>query len=113
MKADWINFQTVYSSGGSVIPHNAWQWYTIKATASDGTPLPYAYVSIYSNGTNIAFRNATDKTSILNPAWVRLNNLGEFCLELKSIYSSSQTFILYAVVGSIVGQKTITQEAPR
>ena len=112
MKADWIDFETTYSTNGSTIPYNVWQWYTTKATSANGDPIPYAYVSIYANGTGVAFRNATDKASIANPAWVRLDARGEFQLEIKSASGSPETFVLYAVVGSIVDEKTIAQEAP-
>jgi hypothetical protein len=112
MKIDWIDFEITYSSAGGSIPYNAWQWYTIRATAASGDPIPYAYVSIYANGTSVAFRNTTDETFIPNPAWVRLDANGEIQLEMRSTSGSTETFNLYAVVGSIVGQKTLTQEAP-
>jgi hypothetical protein len=112
MKVDWIDFETTYSTIGSTIPYNVWQWYTTKATSASGDPLPYAYVSVYANGTSVAFRNATDKASIANPAWVHLDARGEFQLEIRSTSGSPETFVLYAVVGSVVGEKTIAQEAP-
>ncbi len=112
MKIDWIEFQPTYSSSGNSISYNAWQWYTIKATTADGDPITYAYISIYANGTNVAFRNAIDKESTPNPGWVRLDVDGEYQLEIKSAHTSTETFILYVVVGSVVGQRTITQEAP-
>jgi len=111
-KVDWVNFETTYSTTGSTVPYNGWQWYTIRATTASGGPIPYGYVSIYANGTSVAFRNATDKASIENPAWMRLDARGEFQLEIKSTSGSPETFVLYAVVGSVVGEKTITQEAP-
>ncbi len=112
MKIDWIELNLTYSSSGNSVPYNSWQWYTITATTADGDPIPYAYASVYTNGTNITLRNASDQTSIPNPAWVRLNADGEYQLEMKSTNDASETFVLYAVVGSVVGQKTITQEAP-
>jgi hypothetical protein len=112
MKVDWIDFQVVYSSSGDSVPYDNWQWYTIKATSATGNPLPYVYVSIYANGTSIAFRNGVDKRSVANPGWVRMNAVGEYYLELKATYGSVQTFVLYASVGSVVGQKTVTQGAP-
>jgi hypothetical protein len=111
MKIDWIDFETTYSTTGSTVPYNVWQWYTIRATTASSGPIPYGYVSIYANGTSVAFRNATDKASIANPAWVRLDAHGEFQLEIKSTSGSPETFVLYVVVGSVVGEKTITQEA--
>ena len=112
MKIDWIEFKPTYSSSGNSIPYNTWQWYTIKAATANGDPIPYTYISIYANGTSVAFRNATDKESVSNPGWVRLNADGEYQLEIKSTHTSAETFVLYAVAGSVVGQKTITQEAP-
>jgi len=112
MKVNWIDLQVVYSSDGSSTPYNSWQWFTIKATSAIGDPVPYAYISIYANGTNVALRNGVDKISVVNPAWVRLNAVGEYYLELKVMHGSAQTFILYVVAGSVLGQKTITQESP-
>jgi len=111
MKIDWIDLQTTYSSTGDTIACNAWQLYSIEATTTGGGPVPYAYVSIYANGTLVYFRNVTDKVDIGNPAWVRLDSGGQFMLEVRSANGSGETFVLYAVVGSTVGQKTVTQEA--
>jgi hypothetical protein len=95
------------------MPYNVWQWYTIRATSASGGPIPYAYVSIYANGTYVAFRNATNNTALpSNPVWIYLDATGQYQLEVKSSSESSETFVLYIVVGSIVGQKTVTQEAP-
>jgi hypothetical protein len=114
MKIDWIDLQTTYSTTNDTILYNAWQLYSIKATTTSGGPIPYACVTIYANGTNIVFRNATDKTPVGNPTptGVRLDKSGIIQLEVKSTSGSSETFVLYAVVGSLVGQKTVTQEAP-
>jgi hypothetical protein len=112
MKVDWVDFETSYSSSGSSIRYNEWQWYTIKAATADGGIVPYAYVSIYANGTYVSLRNATDQILIPNPAWVRLNAIGEYQLDLKSEKLFSEVFVLYAVFGDVVGKKTITQEAP-
>jgi hypothetical protein len=113
LKVDWIDLQTTYSTMGDTVSYNVWQWYSLKATAATGDPIPYAYVSVYVNGTSIALRNATDKVSIgSNLAWVRLDAVGEFQLEVKSTSGSAESFVLYAVVGTVVGQKTIVQEAP-
>lgn len=64
-------------------------------------------------GTSIAFRNATDRSSVTNHAWVRLDAVEEYPLEAESASGSAETFILHRVVGSVVGQKTIAQEAPK
>jgi len=64
------------------------------------------------SGTSIAFLSATDGSSVTNPAWVRLDAAEEYPLEAESTSGSAEAFILYAAVGSAVGQKTVTQEAP-
>jgi len=112
LKANWIDFETSYSSTGASVPYKAWQRYTIMATTATGDRIPYAYVSIYANGTSVVFRNATDGTPISNPGWVRLDANGELQLELQSTNGTAEAFVLSAVVGSVLGQKTITQEAP-
>jgi hypothetical protein len=63
-------------------------------------------------GTSIAFRDATDRSPVTNPAWVRLEASGEYQLEAKPTTEPAETFVLYVVVGSVVGQKTIVQEVP-
>ena len=55
MKVDWIDLQTKYPTTGGTIPYNAWQWYSLRATTASGDPIPYAYVSIYANGTSVTF----------------------------------------------------------
>ncbi len=112
MKVDWITFQPTYSSSGENIPYDTWQEYLIEAKTAEGDPIPYAYISIYGNGTNIAFRNAITEESVSNPGWAYVDAEGEYHLEVKSTHSSPETFILYVVAGSVVGQKTITQEGP-
>jgi len=112
MSIDWINLQTTCSTTGESIPCDTWQRYMIKATTADGAPIPYASVSIYANSTNVVFRNAVTEVSLENPCWVYLNADGEYYLEIKSAHTSSEIFVLYAVVGSVVGQMAITQEAP-
>jgi len=112
MKIDWVELKVTYSSSGDSISYGAWQWYTITASATDGDPIPYAYISIYANGTNVSFRNATSKEMRGNPDWVRLNANGEYYIEIRSASESEETFTLYAVAGSVVAKKTISQEAP-
>jgi hypothetical protein len=97
---------------GEAIPYDARQWYTIKATNENGDSIPYYYISIYANGTNVTFRSPLDNSSIPNPCWVCLDAYGEYQIELRSAHTSSETFVLYAAIGSVLGQKTITQEAP-
>jgi hypothetical protein len=110
MKIDWIDIQTAYSTNGSTIPYNTWQYYSIIATTTNGNPIPYAYVAIYSNGNNTTFQNAIDGTNMTNPVWVYLDVSGTYLLKVNSASATSETFVIYAVVGSVVGQKTVTQE---
>ena len=112
MRIDWIELKSTYSSTGQTIPYNGSQWYTIAAATADGDPIPYTYISMYANGTSLVLQNATDEQAISNPCWIRLDSNGRFDLNLKSTNLSVETFVLYAVVGSTVGQKTIAQEAP-
>ena len=65
------------------------------------------------DGTSIAFLGATDGSSMTNSAWVRLDADGEHPLEVESASGSAGTFTLHKVVGGIVGQNTIAQEAPK
>jgi hypothetical protein len=111
VRVDWIELQDSYASTGDTIPYNACQWYTIQATGASGTPVPYVYVSLYANGTTVTFQNATDATSVPNPAWILLDANGTFQLQLKSATSPGETFVLSAAVGTVVEQKTITQAA--
>ncbi|HJX02904.1 MAG TPA: hypothetical protein VJ439_03470, partial [Candidatus Bathyarchaeia archaeon] len=80
--------------------------------SADGTPIPYAYISVYANGTNLTFRNAVDKSSVQNPGWVRLDANGEYQLELRSTNASGELFLLYSAIGDVVGTKAILQEIP-
>ncbi len=97
---------------GTVIQFGAWQNYIITSTSTSGAPTPYAYVSIYANGTSVNFENALDNSSINDPAWVQLDSKGTYQLKLQATSSSSQTFTIFASVGTTVGQKSILQEAP-
>jgi hypothetical protein len=56
-------------------------------------------------------KHAIVEPSVANSAWVRLDATGEYQLEAKSTSGSAETFVLYEVVGSIVEQKAIAQEA--
>jgi hypothetical protein len=112
MRVDWVELQDSYASTGDTIPYKACQWYTIQAKGASGTSVPYIYVSLYANGTTVTFQNATDATPVPNPAWIRLDANGTFQLQLKSATSLGETFVLSAAVGTVVEQKTITQEAP-
>jgi hypothetical protein len=109
MNINWIELQDSYAYVNDSIPYKAWVRYTIQATAASGNPLPYTYVSLYANGTTVAFQNATSGAFVSDPAWIQLDANGTFQLQIESITSSGETFVLYATVGNIVQQKTITQ----
>jgi hypothetical protein len=64
-----------------------------------------------SDVTSIAFRNARDGSSSMNPARIRLNAVGEYQIE-EPTTEPAETYVSYAVVRSDFGQKTIAQEAP-
>lgn len=112
MRVDWIEIKPTYDSAGLTIPYNGLQWFTIATATANGNSIPYAYVTIYANGTSLVLQNASDEQVISNPSWLRLDVNGEFQLYINSTSGSAETFTLYAVVGSALGQKTITQEAP-
>jgi hypothetical protein len=111
MNVNWIELRDSYAYVSDSIPYKSLVWYTIQATTTNGTPIPYTYASIYANGTSATLQNATSGASLLNPAWVQLDPNGKFQLQLGSTTSSGETFVLYVAVGTVVQQKTITQAA--
>lgn len=112
MNVDWIELQTTYESGGNTVAYGEFQEYTIKATSATGVSAAFMYASIHVNGTNIALLNAGTNQAIANPAWVQLDVNGEYRIKLQSTNSESETFVILVSVGTTVGQKTVTQEAP-
>jgi hypothetical protein len=112
MKVDLAELKAVYSSSGISIPFDTWWEYEIEALTPDGDPIPYAYASIYGNGTTLSFQNYYSKTPVSNPDWIYLDENGLYILEIMSSNGSTETFYIKSTVGSIVGEKTITQEAP-
>jgi hypothetical protein len=111
MRINWIELQDSYAYTGDNVPYKAWVWYTIQATGANSTPIPFTYASLYANGTTVTFQNATDGTPAPNPAWLLLDANGTFQLQITSITSSGETFVLYVSVGTVVQQKSITQAA--
>jgi hypothetical protein len=111
MKIDWIELQDSYAYTGDNVLYKAWIWYTIQATGASGNPIPFTYASLYANGTTVTFQNATSVTPVPNPVWLPLDVDGTFQLQIRSTSSSGETFVLFAAVGNIVRQKTITQVA--
>jgi hypothetical protein len=112
MKVDFVEYKAVHSSSGNSIPFDTWWECEIEALSPDGDPIPYAYTSIYGNGTNLLFQNYDSKTPVSNPGWVYLDENGLYILEIKSSNGSTETFYIKSTVGSIVGEKITTQEAP-
>jgi len=110
LKVDLIGLQTTYSFSGGTLPYGGWGWYTLRAEDPDGAPIPYAYASVYADGENVLLRNASNGEAMENPAWVRLDSNGEFQLEVSSRSPGGDEFTLYIVVGSLVGERRITQE---
>jgi hypothetical protein len=111
MKVNWIELQDSYAYVNDIIPYKAWQWYTIQAIAVSGNPVPFTYASLYANGTTVTFQNAKDGTPVPNPAWLQLDANGTFQLQVRSITSSGEIFVLYVAVGTVVQQKMVTQAA--
>jgi hypothetical protein len=109
MNVNWIELRDSYAYVNDTVPYKAWVWYTIQATATNGSALPFTYASLYANGTTVVFQNAISGAILQPPAWVQLDVNGTFQLQIESTTSSGETFVLYAVVGNIVQQKTIIQ----
>jgi hypothetical protein len=109
---DWIQIDLLYAASDNSIPFGGWQTYTIRSSSSNGVPTPYSYVSIYANGTDITLFDAVNNSAIPNPAWVQLDANGVYQIKLQATNSSGQKIDVFASVGTTVGQKTITQEAP-
>ncbi|MCX8151240.1 MAG: hypothetical protein N3D85_07045 [Candidatus Bathyarchaeota archaeon] len=115
INVDLVDANVDYLSSGNTIPYGAWQLYTIKATSANGNPIPYSSFAIYTNGTNVLLRKlpSDPNTTLSNPDWDNLNVNGEYSFYLKSTSATSEVFVLYVAVGTTLGQKTITQEAPQ
>jgi len=112
LNIDWIELRPIYPSAGENIQYDVWYEYKIAAITAEGDPISYGMVSIYGNGSSLSFRNAVTEIPITNPDWVYLDVDGEYYLKVKSVHGSSEIFYLRTVVGSVIGEKTITQEAP-
>ncbi|MDI9578324.1 MAG: hypothetical protein QM398_09345, partial [Thermoproteota archaeon] len=97
---------------GNTVAYGEFQEYTIKATSATGVSASFMYASIHVNGTNITLLNADTNQPIANPAWVQLDVNGEYRIKLQSTNSETETFVILVSVGTTVGQKTVTQEAP-
>ena len=112
MSVDWIVIKPIYPSAGDTIEYNLWREYRIEAVTSQGDPISFGVASLYGNGTTLTFRDAVSRIPISNPDWVYLDIEGMYHLELRSSFGSSETFYLKTVVGSILNEKTIIQQAP-
>ena len=67
---------------------------------------------MYGNGTSLIFRDSITKAPLSNPGWVYLDVGGRYYLELNSASMTQEDFIIKAVVGSVAGEKCVTQESP-
>ncbi len=112
MNADWITFKPTSPTTGNSIDYDTWQEYRLRVRTSNGEPVPYAYVSLFSDGSSVSLRDAKTKIPLTNPDWVYLDINGEYYLGLKSTSGVQQTFNLNVVVGSVIGDKEINQLAP-
>ena len=110
MYLDWIEIQPTYQSNGDTLSYGALQNYVITSVSADGEPTPYVYVSIYANGTSISLQNTATNASIANPAWVQLDSNGIYMFTLQSTSISQESFVVFASVGTTVGQKNVVQE---
>jgi hypothetical protein len=108
---DWAEINPTYPSTGETLPYGAQQTYIITSTSSSGGATPYVYVSIYSDGSNITLLNTLTNQAISNPAWVQLDVSGVYQFKLSSNSVSEDSFVIYASVGTTVGQKNVLQEA--
>jgi len=93
-------------SGLGTIPHNTWTSYTITVTSETGDPFPYAYISVYTNGTDVKLSGAGGSDHILG----NTDENGEYMVDIKSSNDDGEAFVFYAVVGSLLAQKNIYQE---
>ena len=108
---DWIEIDPTYQSTGETLLYGGQQTYIIQSTSSSGGATPYVYVSIYTDGSSVTLQNALTNQTISNPAWVQLDVNGVYQFKLQSSSLSQDSFVIYASVGTTVGQKTVLQEA--
>lgn len=106
---DWFNLELFSISDRKDIDYGNWQNYLITSTSFDDLPTAYSYVSIYANGANLLL-NSIDNSALANPAWVQLDANGNYLIKIQSTNPSAQTIVIYASVGTTVGQKTVIQE---
>ena len=111
MNVNWIELRDSYAYVNDSIQYKSLVWYTVQATAASGNYIPFAYASLYANGTTATFQNATSGASLPNPAWLQLDANGKVQFQVGSTTSSGETFVLYVAVGTVAQQKTIIQAA--
>jgi hypothetical protein len=109
---DWVEIEPTYLSTGETMQYGAQQTYVITSTSSSGGATPYVYVSIYTDGSSVTLQNALTNQTISNPAWVQLDVNGVYQFKLISTNQHEEEFVIYASVGTTVGQRTVLQEAP-
>jgi len=94
-------------TGPNTISFNFWTDYTIQIPSTTVTSVPI-YFSIYANGSSVTFFGIP---AISNPDWLHTDANGEYTVTLRSSNVAGETFVLYVMAGSLVGQKRITQES--
>jgi hypothetical protein len=109
---DWIQFKPRFECPANNILYGEWQEYRIRGLTTEGEPISYAYTSIFNNGTFVQTQDAITKAILTNPDWVYLDEQGEYYLEIKSTNGTTDTFFLKVIIGSVIGEKTITQQPP-
>ena len=112
LNMDWVTFKPTSPTTGNIIDYDTWQEYLIRVRTSDGQPVPYAQVCAWTDGSSVSMRDANSKASISNPGWINLDINGEYNIELKSATWTQETFNLNVVVDSVLGHKSVTQNAP-
>ncbi len=112
LNLDWIEFKTRYVWAASTLDYDVWYLYRIKAVTYGNEEIKYGIASIYNTGNNVAMRDAVTKSGLSNPDWVYLDENGEYYLEIKSSDLDGDAFSLYVTVGSVIGEKSVTQTIP-
>jgi hypothetical protein len=112
LNLDYLLYRPRYQTSGEVIQYNTWQEYMIQARTLNNEPVSYGPLVLYHNGTSVTVRESITKVILSNPEWTNLNLNGELLIEVLSTNISGETFTLRATVGSVVGEKRITQNAP-
>jgi len=112
MDVDWIEFKPRFEGLGSTIQYDNWQEYRIRCLTWENEPLSYGYVSIFINGTIPSLRDALTQVPLTNPCLVSLDENGEYHFEINSMNPVEEEIAIKTVLGSIMGERCITQQSP-